>query len=138
MKQSNLEAHLALQIRAAGLPEPERNYRFCAEAVGGTGRGVRARLAAAGLQDFQLDFAWPGSEVLTGRDGRTFDLAVEVDGLRADGKSAHQTISGTLRDRKKWRQGLYLGWVILSLTGREIKTGEGIALIERMMGSPPG
>jgi very-short-patch-repair endonuclease len=50
MAQSALEAEMALQIRAAGLPEPEREWHFCE-------------------RRFRLDFAWPDRM-----------LALEVDG----------------------------------------------------------
>src|SRR5699024_8701966 len=56
---SALEAALALHIRAHRLPEPVWEYRFGAEAAGGAGKGLRARLAAAGLKDWRFDFAYP-------------------------------------------------------------------------------
>lgn len=66
---SQLEKALKRQIWISGLPTPESEYRFGAEAAGGAGKGLRKRLEAAGLKDWRFDFAWPD-----------LMLAVEVEG----------------------------------------------------------
>ena len=131
-KESGLEATLAMQIRAAKLPAPERNYRFCAAHVGG-GNGLRERLRAAGLNDYEFDFAWPGEVIAWDRMKREYRLAIEIDGLKPGGKSGHQTIQGALRDREKWMQGVGLGWLCFSVTGPQIKSGAALQLIDRLL-----
>ena len=50
---------LAFHVKAQRLPAPDREYRFAAMAVGGTGAGVKERLRKARLRDWRFDFAWP-------------------------------------------------------------------------------
>jgi len=128
--KADLEALLAHQIRAIGLPAPARNYQFAAEAVG-HGPGIKRRLAEAGLRNFQIDFCWPG--IVIGKIGRReVRFGVEVDGLSPKG-GGHQSIAGAKRDREKWLQALELGWVVLPVHGGQVKTGAAVNLIEQVL-----
>ena len=51
MSQSELEELLAFQMRAAGLPEPEREYRFHEK------------------RRYRADFAWPDHRLLVEGEG---------------------------------------------------------------------
>jgi len=86
-----------LQLTAAHIPFV-REYRFAAIATGGTGKGLRERLAKAGLKDWRIDFAFP-----------QWKWAVEVEGgafsQYCDGSSfipiirCFSDVSFALRDR---------------------------------------
>lgn len=118
---SGLEDHLAFQLRAANLPEPEREYRFGATAAGGPGKGLRQRLAQAGLKDWRFDFAWPD-----------LMLAVEVEGGGWVG-GRHNRGEGFLEDLRKYQAGQRLGWTIYRTAGELIGTGETLETIEQLI-----
>lgn len=122
------EAMFALQVHAAGLPAPERNFRFCADLVG-YAPGMRKRLASAGLKDYQLDFAWPDIRVFNG----TLRLAVEIDGLVPSAQGGHQSIQGAKRDRDKWLTALRLGWLVLAVEPSQIKSGAVLEVVEDIL-----
>ncbi|HIP96546.1 MAG TPA: DUF559 domain-containing protein [Anaerolineae bacterium] len=106
MGYSDLEAAFLFWWRALtpGAPEPLREYRFAAEAVGGPGRGLRKRLADAGLRDWRFDFAWPEARV-----------AVECEGGIYT-RQAHGSVSGILRDVEKYNAATSLGWRVFRVT----------------------
>lgn len=118
---SDLERTLAFHIRARKLPKPEREYRFAAEASGGTGTGVRKRLKDAGLKDWRFDFAWPD-----------LMLAVEVEGGGwANGR--HNRGKGFHEDLKKYQEAQRLGWTIYRTAGELIKNGEAVQTIKELI-----
>lgn len=117
---SAAEEMLALHIRAAKLPEPEREYRFAAEHVG-TGKGSKQRLAEAGLRDFRFDFCWP-----------ELKLAVEVDGGMYM-KGGHTSGVGASRDREKDDCAMRLGWKVYRCTPDMVKKGWAIETIEILL-----
>lgn len=118
---SKLEAELALQIRAAKLPDPDPEYRFGAMAAGGPGKGLRQRLADAGLKDWRFDFAWPDLK-----------LAVEVEGGGWVG-GRHTRGAGFLEDLKKYGAAQRMGWTIYRTAGELIKSGEALQTIEQLI-----
>lgn len=84
---------------APGLPDPAPEHRFGAAIVGGPGKGLRARLALAGLRDWRFDWAWINERV-----------AVEVDGgawMPFGGRHAHDD------DRRKLNAAAERGWLVL-------------------------
>lgn len=97
---SDLEDLLCHQIRAVGLPKPEREYRFHP------------------ARRFRFDVAWPDRM-----------LAVEVDGGNWV-NGAHNRGSGRKRDNEKQNLAVLGGWRVLRFTGTEVKTGEALAAIE--------
>lgn len=110
---SQYEQLLAAQIRARGLAEPERQYRFAVE----LGR------------DYRLDFAWP--------DRR---LAVEVDGGRFAGRGGRGPLVGrtavpiaqhqTDADFRKRNLLQLLGWTVLAYPPELVKSMEAIKELE--------
>jgi len=110
------EVPMAIQVRAAGLPEPERDYRFGAIAAGGVGKGMRARLAKAKLRDWRFDFAWPEHHV-----------ALEIEG--AAGRGRHTTAKGYKEDCRKYNEGTRLGWAVYRVTGDMVHSGEALNLL---------
>lgn len=102
---------LAVQCVQAGLPEPVREYRFAAEATGGTGHDVRRRIKLAGVKDWRFDLAWPEQRI-----------AVEVDG---GGWIAgrHSRGAGMEDDCHKLSQAVAWGWRVLRVTPAQVKRG---------------
>lgn len=99
MKASDLEAMLALQIKALRLPAPEVEYRFDPER--------RSR----------FDFAWPALK-----------LAVEVEGGTWSG-GRHTRGSGFEADCEKYNRAALAGWTVLRFPGRQITQGDALRII---------
>lgn len=117
---SRLEDDLLFQIRALGLPEPVRELRFAAEYVG-KGKGLRERLAAAGLKDWRFDMAWP-----------ELKFAVEVEGGTWIG-GRHNRGAGFEADAIKYGEAMRLGWTVYRCTTGIIKSGQAVELIEALI-----
>jgi len=113
------EVPMAIQIRAAGLPESERDYRFGAVAAGGAGKGLRARLANAKLKDWRFDLAWPEHHV-----------ALEIEGAAGHGR--HTNASGYKEDCRKYNAASLLGWTVYRVTGDMVHSGEALNLLIRV------
>ena len=106
MTQSQLERAFLTRWHqlAPGAPEPIHAYRFAAHHVGGPGRGVRARLVAADLRDWEADFWWPDTRVLLELEGGTYS-----GGRHTRGK-------GYREDCEKYNAAQRLGFVVLRVT----------------------
>jgi very-short-patch-repair endonuclease len=100
---SGLEIHLALSMRAAGLPEPEREYRFHP------------------TRKWRLDFAWPVRM-----------LAVEVEGGVYRG-GGHSSVAGIKRDIEKSNALALGGWRLLRFHGDQVRSGEATEIIKRAL-----
>ncbi len=70
---------------------------------------------------WRFDFAWWDQK-----------LAVEVEGL-SHWKSRHTTNKGFQADCEKYNTATMLGWRVLRFTGKEIRKGEALSLIERAL-----
>ena len=103
MSKSALEAELALQIRALGLPEPVREYQAI------TGR------------KFRFDFAWLEHRLLVEVNGGTYT------------KGAHSTGLGIARDYEKANLGVLQGWRVLMFDGKAVKSGEAVETIRKAL-----
>jgi len=96
---SNLEDTLYRQMGAAGLPLPEREYRF------------------APPRRWRFDFAWSDRK-----------LAVEVEGgIWVRGR--HNRGAGFARDCEKYNTAALLGWWVLRFTPGMIRNGAAIESI---------
>ena len=116
---SKLEETLFLHLRAAKLLTGcEREYRFAAMSTGGTGEGVRARLKAAGLKDWRVDFAYPAKK-----------LAVEVEGGIFTG-GRHTRGAGFDEDATKYNTLVIFGWRVLRFTTTSIRAGVALKTTE--------
>lgn len=101
MATSELEASLALQIRAIGLPEPKREFTFMPK------------------RRFRFDFAWPEQK-----------LAAECEGGIWTG-GRHTRGRGFEDDCLKYSEAALLGWKVLRFTEDHIRSGVALAMIER-------
>ena len=118
-KLSELEELLMIHLRAARLESGlVREYRFAAEACGGTGQGVRARLKEAGMRDWRLDFAWPEKK-----------LAIECEGGIWNG-GRNTTGAGFEEDTFKYNALTLMGWRLLRFTSTAIKSGVALQTVE--------
>jgi very-short-patch-repair endonuclease len=103
MSKSALEAELALQIRALGLPEPIREYQAI------TGR------------KFRFDFAWLEHRLLVEVNGGTYT------------KGAHSTGQGIARDYEKANLATLDGWRVLMFDGKVVKSGVAVEVIRQAL-----
>jgi len=103
VSKSALEAELALQIRALGLPEPVREYR----AIPG--------------RKFRYDFCWEKERLLVEVNGGTYT------------KGAHSTGQGIARDYEKANLATLDGWRVLMFDGKAVKNGEAVETIRKAL-----
>ena len=99
--ESHLEALLLAQLRAAGLPEPERQHKL-----------IPGRRFAA-------DFCWVEER-----------LYCEVDGGTWAPKSRHTSGSGVESDCEKSSLAAGLGFRQVRVTGRQVESGQALAWIQ--------
>ena len=103
MSKSDLEIDFAYQIHVAGLPVPEREYRFHP------------------VREWRADFAWP-----------EFMIIVEIEG-GVWGKGAHIRPVRFIKDCLKYNEAAILGWTVIRLAGAMITDGVGLDCLERMI-----
>ena len=103
--REKLELLLLQHIRAAGLIEPERQYKFDA------------------TRKWRADFAWPG-----------LDLLVEVDGGTWSG-GRHTRGAGYEADCEKLNAAVMHRLYVLRFTGGLIKSGHAITTIAKLVPS---
>ena len=100
---SDLEESVAWQVRVAGLPAPEREYRF----------SERRR--------FRFDFAWPDHKV-----------ALEVDGGEwVNGR--HVRGAGVRRDAEKQCLAAVEGWRVLRANGSMVDDGTVLGFLKEVL-----
>lgn len=100
---SHLEDLLAFQLRAAGLPTPERELAF------------------ARPRRWRFDFAWPA-----------LGIALEVDGgTWVNGR--HSRADGFEADSEKQSEAAIRGWRVLKVTADMVRDGRALKLAERAL-----
>lgn len=92
-KRERWEVTFLHQCRAAGLPEPEREYHFHP------------------TRDWRADFAWPASRLL-----------VEIEGAVWTG-GRHTRGGGFSEDCEKYAEATLRGWRVLRFTPTQVKGG---------------
>lgn len=101
-------AELLLQIAAANLPAPEREYRFAVDTLG---------------REWRADLAWPERRLL-----------VEIEGGVFSG-GRHTTGVGYSGDTEKYNWANILGYSLLRFpTGEPIASGKAILMIRLALG----
>jgi len=100
---SKLEEKMAFQMRVAGLPNPEREFRFDL------------------VRRWRFDFAWPDKMV-----------ALEVDGGTWS-RGAHSRGKGQRRDAEKQNAAHLLGWTVYRATSDMVKDGTALNVIEEAL-----
>ena len=106
---SDLEDTLLFQLRALGIPEPVREYRFTLP------------------RRWRFDFAWP-----------EWKLVVEVEGGTWS-RSRHTTGAGFEKDAVKYNTAAEKGWLVFRYTSGMIASGEAATQIEhKILGTAEG
>lgn len=112
-RNSKFEDEFAFQCRALKLPAPLTQHRWATALRSETGRP----------RQFTADFAWP-----------QFNLLVEVQGgIWRVGGGAHSRPAMIERDIDKQQCAVLLGLFLLPVTTDEVKTGNAIALVQRVL-----
>lgn len=119
-KRNEAESLLEQQLLDAGIYYI-REFRFGADASGGTGRGLKARLLAAGLKDWRADFALPDLMLL-----------VEIEG-GAWGVSRHTTGAGFAADLRKYDAAARLGYSVYRCDPAMVKAGKALETIQTII-----
>lgn len=144
MKRSKLEVQLAFAMRAIGLPDwvEEHHFDWCCEHIKSE-HGVTREPAWLVGQPYCLqckapayaheyvkgrkwafDFAWPERKI-----------ALEVEGgVYSQGR--HVRGRGYEKDAEKYREAARQGWDVIRVTGRQVTSGEALAIIERALKEP--
>lgn len=95
------------QLRVAGVPDPDTEFRFHP------------------TRKWRWDFCWPDSRYL---------VAVEYQGgIYNQGKQGHQTTAGIERDCLKFSWGAALGWRLLPINAGMVRDGTALDLIIRAL-----
>ena len=97
------EDELIFQLRAAGLPEPEREYKFHP------------------TRKWRFDLAWPYDK-----------LAVEIEGA-VWVRGRHTRPSGFIGDCEKYNTATLAGWRVLRVPSDWVTDGKALALIEQAL-----
>ena len=100
---SALEEELLFHIRAVGLPEPEREYKFSPQ------------------RRWRFDFAWPDRMV-----------AAEAEGGHWSG-GRHVRGAGFEKDCEKYNAAAAIGWRVYRFTAAMIRSGQAIAVLEEAL-----
>jgi len=100
---SDLENDFAFQIKASGLPAPEREYRFMT------------------TRRFRFDFCWP-----------VFRVVVEIEG-GTWARGRHTRGSGFEKDCEKYAEALIAGWSVLRVTGKMVEDGRAINYLTQIL-----
>lgn len=88
-----------VQLKAAGLPTPEREVKFCA------------------WRDWCFDYAWT-----------PWRIALEIEGGVFTG-GRHVTGVGFTRDCEKYNQAALLGWLLLRATTAMVHDGRALTVL---------
>lgn len=103
-KKTNLEEMFAFQLKAANLPEPQREYRFHK------------------TRKWRFDFAYPDRKI-----------AIEIEGGTYTRKSRHTSPIGYRQDICKYNAATALGWDVYRGDTMMVRDGSLIAQIVEIM-----
>lgn len=103
MTQSELEELFAFQVKAAGLPEPERE------------------VCVIPGRKFRFDFAFVPERVLIEIQGGTWN------------RGAHGRGAGIQRDYEKGNLAVQHGWRVLQFDSNMVRSGEAIRMTEQIL-----
>ena len=116
-KRNEAESLLEQQLLDAGIYYI-REFRFGADASGGTGKGLKSRLAATGLRDWRADFAILDAMLL-----------IEIEG-GAWGVSRHTTGAGFANDLRKYDAAARLGYAVYRCDPAMVKSMAALETIQ--------
>lgn len=105
---SKLEDTLSAQIKWVRLPQPRREYKFCSK------------------RKWRADFAWPEYKVIVEVEG-----GAETYDPKKIGR--HNRPKGFRDDCEKYNEATILGWRVLRVTAKQVKSGEALQWIEKLI-----
>ena len=111
------ECTLERQLLDAGIYHV-KEYRFGAEAAGGAGKGLKARLAASGLRDWRADFAILDAMLL-----------IEIEGGGWTG-GRHTSGKGFADDLRKYDAAARLGYSVYRCDPAMVSSGMALESIK--------
>ena len=106
-KRTALEEHFLRDIKAIGLPIPEREFQFCED------------------RKYRADFAYPERNILIEIQGGTWSKS----------RLGHSTGTGIKRDCEKSNLAQKLGFMVFKFTSDMVKRGEAVRFIEEVLKS---
>jgi very-short-patch-repair endonuclease len=106
-ERTKLERDLLVRIKAAGLPEPERQYMF-----------------ARPERRYRADYAWPDAMLLAEVQG----------GIWARDPGRHNRGSGYEKDCERDNEACLRGWRLLRFTEHMIRSGLAVEQLRRALG----
>ena len=111
------EDRLELQILDAGLPEPEREYRF------------------APPRRWRADFAWPKRRLIVEVNGGTWSPrgAKKCPVCGRLPRSGHTSARGLERDYEKQNEAVLAGWRYLEVTPKMVDDGRALEWVRRAL-----
>ena len=110
--------NLAVVFAGAGLPRPEREYRF------------------AEPRRFAFDLAWPEPYyVALEIEGGVFGKGKPCPLCNARPVAGHRSIDRFLRDMEKYNLAASMGWCIIRVLPEQLESGEAVALVENALAS---
>ena len=107
-------------LKAEGI-DAVTEYRFAAELVGGTGKGLRERLKVHGLKDWRFDIAITLHLIAIELDGAVFHQGRHTRGL------------GVISDMDKINAATVNGWRVLRFTHTHHKHSEIVEMVRGMI-----
>lgn len=107
-------------LKSEGI-EAVTEYRFAAELVGGTGKGLRQRLKANGLKDWRFDIAITLHLIAIELDGAVFTSGRHTRGL------------GFISDMDKMNAATVNGWRVLRFTHTHHKHSKIVEMVKGMI-----
>ena len=115
--KNEAESALERQLLDAGIYHL-KEFRFGADASGGTGKGLKARLAQSGLRDWRADFAILDAMLL-----------IEIEG-GGWGGGRHVTGKGFADDLRKYDAAARLGYAVYRCDPAMVRTGRALDSIK--------
>ncbi|EHU8077636.1 TPA: hypothetical protein AB5C39_000661 [Vibrio mimicus] len=117
---SGLEMSFALQVRHAGLPDPQwgnNELKFHPD------------------RRWRFDFAWAEAKIAVEIEGGTYSHGKErfEAGKVVKQKSRHLTPTGFHEDCVKYGEAAILGWCVLRVDAKMVKDGSALEMLKRAM-----
>jgi very-short-patch-repair endonuclease len=103
LNASDPEETMAFQLKAAGLPEPIRQFRFLPP------------------RRWRADFAWPERMLLLEVDGGVFIAG------------GHNRGQAYTLDRERDAEAICNGWTVLRVTSGQVESGQALSWVERLL-----
>jgi len=114
---SEIEERFALHLKAMKIEGWVREYKF-----------------NSGNLRYRFDFAWVDEMLSVEIEGGVnMYVTRKSDGKRIRVSGKHTSEKGFERDCIKYNEAMLLGWKVLRVTGKQVKSGKALEWVERML-----